>query len=185
VAKKRGRALGVGDVLTFEELRAATCRVLGDPKNEPDHSDLLDLAALYLRTFALAEISERDRQWVNRAAEQIGRDLLDMGYQWRAGEVRHLEEALGWKRPKNWRQATEQRRSRHRSGVYVAVTRAMEEGARTPDVFRTVYETGKFPEELSVSIIKQLYYEQKAKQSVRRARTFQKSARKAGKTTRP
>lgn len=184
MAKKAGRASSVGDVETFDDLRSVTCRVLGTPISEPDYGELLNLAALYLRTFARGQIPERDRKWMNTAAQQIDWKLGEICRQWRGGEVRHLEEALGWERPKKWDQAAERRRSSHRAAVYTAVVQAMEKGAKTPTVFADVHDSGAFPEEISASIIKKLYYEQKRRQSMRNGRTFQKSGGKAEKTRR-
>jgi hypothetical protein len=106
VAKKRIRALSVDDVRsrnwTLEELRAVSCTVLGSPAASPDYRELLDLASLYLETFGRAQIPVRDRKWMASAAGHIGLALMLICRQWREGDVRHLEEAFGWERPKNW-----------------------------------------------------------------------------------
>jgi hypothetical protein len=59
----------------------------------------------------------------------------------------------------------------------------MHKGAKTPDVFDQVYESRMFPG-ISAAVIRELYYEQKRRLSMPRARTFQKSAAKRRKTTR-
>lgn len=80
---------------------------------------------------------------------------------WKDGHYLHLEEAFGLKRPRGWHRAAVRRKVEHSYEAISLVRQAMAEGAKTPDVFQQVYESGKLPEYISASQIQKWYYEAK------------------------
>lgn len=102
-------------------------------------------------------------EWARDAAMQVAMRLAAIERDWRAGEIRHVDEGLGWKRPRKWDQAAARRRHRLQWTVYNDVGRALERGAITPDVFEDVADLRRKEERrLSPSQVQKWFYEMEA-----------------------
>jgi hypothetical protein len=119
----------------------------------------LDYAAILLRVLSNPTHPQRDNRDIADDARELARWLREIVPAWEEGQILHLEEALALARPPRWKRTAAQRRAQYRVRAAHLVRAAISKGAKTPDVFREVYESGALPDTVSASQIEKWYYE--------------------------
>jgi hypothetical protein len=90
--------------------------------------------------------------------EQVGRLFLlvqQLKLDWEDGHIAHVEDALGWRRPKKWHRDAARKKATHFAKVVLKVEQLRACGFKTPGVFAKVAE--EFP--VSESQVGKWYYE--------------------------
>jgi hypothetical protein len=177
--RKKVRQRNPEMMATLEDLREMARRVR---MHEADDRFLPVLATL-LRSLSVYSRRGGCPGWLAQEAWLFNDHLTKLSNAWHSGYAPKVERWVGLSHPPHWRRRSAQLRSDYRWLAYVTVANSINAGAKTPDVFRTVAESGDFP--VRESKIRDWYYElEKSFGLTERRSTFHATPRKRGKTGR-
>jgi hypothetical protein len=144
--------------ISDEKLREWNDRIIA---NHGHNEDGLRVAGELLWELYIRVDPDRSQHHLRALVTSLQAGLDNVIDGWKYGHYLHLEEAFGLSRPRGWHRAAVQKKAEHSYEATRLVREALARGAKTPDVFQEVYESGKLPENISASQIQKWYYEAK------------------------